>query len=115
MAANANLHTSRITGGPYPRTLHIQQISLSSDATSHNTGFASPHSRSPLRNLFGSLHLANEGMDRFGQGVDRIRYLNDRLLVGRRHSVDLFQDFFELALIHFDRPPNVYLEPAIGP
>jgi len=47
--------------------------------------------------------------------LDRIRYLNDRLLVGRRHSVYLFEDFFELALIHFDRPPNVYLEPAIGP
>ena len=68
-----------------------------------------------LTNLIGSLHLANEGMDRFGQGMDRIRYLNDRLLVGRRHGVDLFEDFFELALIHFDRPPNVYLEPAIGP
>ena len=44
-------------------------------------------------------------MDRFGQGVDRIRYLNDRLLMGRRHSVDLFEDFFELALIH-SRPPS---------
>jgi len=42
MAANANLHKSRITGGPYPRTLHIQQISLSSDATrrSVSTGVA---------------------------------------------------------------------------
>ena len=65
--------------------------------------------------LIGSLHLANEGMDRFGQGVDRIRYLNVCLLVGRRHGVDLFKDFCELALIHFDRPPNMYLEPAIGP
>jgi hypothetical protein len=27
------------------------------------------------------------------------------LLVGRRYSVDLFEDFFELALIH-SRPPS---------
>jgi hypothetical protein len=42
MAANASLYTSRITGGPYPGTLCIQQIYLSSDATSRSvsTGVA---------------------------------------------------------------------------